>query len=84
LGNVLDWEHLPALHEMHFDHVRLVETGSWGWRVELTKAPGRRTGYGAAGRPGERSVCARTFAGNGAGAEIWTLLEALGPQRTAV
>ena len=44
LGNVLDWEHLPALHEMHFDHVRLVETGSWGWRVELTKAPGRRDG----------------------------------------
>ena len=28
--------------------------------------------------------CARTFAGNGAGAEIWTLLEALGPQRTPV
>ena len=28
--------------------------------------------------------CARTFAGNGAGAEIWSLLEALGPQRSAV
>ena len=38
--NVLDWEHLPALHEIFFDHVRLVETGSLGWRVELSKTPG--------------------------------------------
>jgi nitrite reductase/ring-hydroxylating ferredoxin subunit len=85
--NVLDWEHLPALHEVYFDHVRLVETGNWGWRVELTKTPG------SAGRwmllelridRANARYCARTLAGDGAGAEIWTLLEALGPQRTAV
>jgi hypothetical protein len=37
--NVLDWEHLPALHESYFNHVALVDSGSWGWRVELTKTP---------------------------------------------
>ncbi|TMJ49523.1 MAG: hypothetical protein E6G90_11985 [Alphaproteobacteria bacterium] len=36
--NVLDWEHLPALHDIYFNHVALIEIGSWGWRVELTKA----------------------------------------------
>jgi len=36
--NVLDWEHLPALHEIYFNHVALIDIGSWGWRVELTKA----------------------------------------------
>jgi len=85
--NVLDWEHLPALHEMYFDRVRLVETGDLGWRVELTKTPG------SAGRRmllelqidrANARYCARTLAGDGAGTEIWTLLEALGPQRTAV
>ena len=38
--NVLDWEHLPALHEIYFNRVALIDSGSWGWRVELTKAPG--------------------------------------------
>ena len=76
LGNVLDWEHLPALHEMHSDHVRLVETGSWGWRVELTKAAGQRAAMEQRVDWVNARYCARTFAGNGAGAEIWTLLEA--------
>jgi hypothetical protein len=67
-----------------FDHVRLVETGGWGWRVELTKAAGRRMAMEQRVDRVNARYCARTFAGNGAGAEIWTLLEALGPQRTAV
>lgn len=85
--NVLDWEHLPALHEMFFDYVALVKTGKWGWRVELTKTPG------AAGRRlllelridrANARYCVRTLAGEGAGTEIWTTLEALGPQRTMI
>ena len=68
----------------HFDHVRLVETGGWGWRVELTKAAGRRMAMEQRVDRVNARYCARTFAGNGAGAEIWTLLEALGPHRTAV
>jgi hypothetical protein len=38
--NVLDWEHLPALHDIYFSHLALVDSGSWGWRVELTRTPG--------------------------------------------
>ena len=85
--NVLDWEHLPALHEIFFSDVALVEIGNWGWRVELTRAAG------AAGRRivvelridrEKARYCVRTLAGEGAGTEIWTLLEALGPHRTAI
>jgi hypothetical protein len=84
--NVLDWEHLPALHEIFFDDVALLEIGSWGWRVELTKAPGttgRRMVVELRVDWANTRCCARTLAGDGAGTEIWTLLEALGPQRTA-
>ena len=35
--NVVEWEHLPALHEMYFNSVELIEVGNWGWRVTLTK-----------------------------------------------
>jgi hypothetical protein len=38
--NVFDWEHLPVLHSLHFNHVELIQIGSWGWRVELTKTLG--------------------------------------------
>jgi hypothetical protein len=85
--NVLDWEHLPTLHDIFFDKVALIEIGSWGWRVELTKTPG------TAGRRmvvelwidrANGRYCVRTLAGDGIGTEIWTLLEALGPQRTMI
>src|SRR4029077_2053165 len=84
--NVLDWEHLPALHDIYFNHIALIEIGSWGWRVELTKA-------GAADRRmllelqidrAKARYRVRILAGEGTGTEIWTLLEALGPQRTAI
>ena len=85
--NVLDWEHLPALHEIYFNHVALIEIDRSGWRVELTKRPG------TADRPmllelqidrARARYRVRTLAGDGAGTSIWTLLEALGPRRTAI
>src|SRR5271167_488471 len=85
--NVLDWEHLPALHEMYFDQVRLVEAGNWGWRVELTMTPGlagRRMLLELRIDRANARYCVRTLAGEGAGTEIWTLLQALGPHRTAI
>jgi len=27
--NVFDWEHLPILHETHFNAVELLDIGSW-------------------------------------------------------
>ena len=31
--NVLDWEHLPHLHDSSFKYCELDEAGRWGWRV---------------------------------------------------
>jgi nitrite reductase/ring-hydroxylating ferredoxin subunit len=85
--NVLDWEHLPALHEIYFNHVALIEVGSSGWRVELTKRPGaadRRMLLELQIDRARARYRVQTLAGDGAGTAIWTLLEALGPQRTAI
>src|SRR5882724_9716861 len=84
--NVLDWEHLPALHEIYFDHVALIEIGSWGWRVELTKAgtAGRRMLLELQIDRAKARYRVRTLAGEGTGTEIWTLLEALAPHLTAI
>jgi nitrite reductase/ring-hydroxylating ferredoxin subunit len=85
--NVLDWEHLPHLHELYFDHVALIEIGPRGWRVELTKTPGtadRRILLELRIDREKARYGVQILAGDGAGTEIWTLLEALGPQRTAI
>jgi nitrite reductase/ring-hydroxylating ferredoxin subunit len=85
--NVLDWEHLPALHEIYFDHVALIEIGSWGWRVKLTKRTGKADRRMLLELQIDRAKSryrVRILAGDGMGTEIWTLLEALGPQRTAI
>src|SRR5438132_10756761 len=84
--NVLDWEHLPALHDIYFNHVALIEIGSWGWRVELTKAgtADRRMLLELQIDRAKARYRVRTLAGGGMGTEIWTLLEPLGPQRTAI
>jgi hypothetical protein len=83
---VLDWEHLPALHKIYFDRVALVESGSWGWRVELTKAPGTLDRPMLLELRIDRKACylVRTLAGDSIGTKIWTLLEAHGARRTAV
>ncbi|WP_310496898.1 hypothetical protein, partial [Sandarakinorhabdus sp.] len=38
--NVLDWEHLPALHASSFAACELVDEDADGWRVRLTAAGG--------------------------------------------
>ena len=38
--NVLDWEHLPALHASSFAACELVDADDDGWRVRLTAAGG--------------------------------------------
>jgi nitrite reductase/ring-hydroxylating ferredoxin subunit len=85
--NVFDWEHLPVLHASQFNHVALVDIGSWGWRVRLTKRPGsadrRMLLKLHTDRPNGR-YRVRILAGDGTGTEIWTLMECLGPDRTAV
>ena len=84
--NVLDWEHLPALHDIYFNYVVPIEIGSWGWRVELTKAgtADRRMLLELQIDRAKARYRVRTLAGEGTGTEIWTLLDAQGPQRTAI
>ncbi len=74
--NVLDWEHLPALHDVYFNHVVLIEIGSWGWRVELTKAgtADRRMFLELQIDRAKARYRVRTLAGEGTGTEMWTLL----------
>jgi phenylpropionate dioxygenase-like ring-hydroxylating dioxygenase large terminal subunit len=85
--NVFDWEHLPVLHGDSFDHVELLEIGNWGWRLELTKQPGtpdRRILLELRIDRANARYRVRTLAGDGAGTEIWTFMEPLGPRRTAI
>jgi nitrite reductase/ring-hydroxylating ferredoxin subunit len=74
--NVLDWEHLPWLHDTSFAYVSLDEGGDWGWRtwsnpeqtasVELT-----------VNRPAGEYV-ARSYQGDQQVSEIWTKLMPVG------
>src|SRR5205085_8985414 len=85
--NVFDWEHFPALHAEYFSDVRLLEEHARGWRVAVTRQPGRpdRRIVIELDADRERSrYCVRILEGDGAGTEIWTLLAARDADRTAV
>jgi nitrite reductase/ring-hydroxylating ferredoxin subunit len=85
--NVLDWEHLPALHSGQFRSINLLDSGSWGWSARVVNQPGDEARAQtiavwidrAAGR-----YCSSTVEGPGTGTEIWTTLTPLGPDRTKV
>jgi nitrite reductase/ring-hydroxylating ferredoxin subunit len=86
--NVLDWEHLPWLHDSSFVDIEVREAGDWGWRAGVgipTAADGRREIELELllQEPGDRYV-SRTTAGQGAGSEIWTILAEEDPQHTRV
>ena len=86
--NVLDWEHLPWLHDSSFLDAEVIEAGQWGWRAKLGIPPakGKRREIELElliDDSGDRYV-SRTTRGQGAGTEIWTTLEAQGSERTGV
>ena len=35
----MDWEHLPWLYRSSFSDIKLLESGSWGWRVRVGLQP---------------------------------------------
>jgi len=85
--NVVDWEHLPALHAEHFCDVRLLEEHARGWRVAVTRQPGgldRRIVIELDGERERTRYRVRIIDGAGAGTEIWTLFAARDADRTAV
>ena len=78
--NVLDWEHLPHLHDTSFDYCSLDEAGLWGWRV-----------WSAPDKSSHIELCvdadqyvARTYAGSDQQSEIWTKLDAVDERATDI
>lgn len=69
--NVLDWEHLPFLHDSSFDPIELDDAGEWGWRVHSQSDPATRIEL-CIGE--DLSYVSRTWYGEKQNAEIWTFL----------
>jgi len=69
--NVLDWEHLPHLHDSSFDFIDLIEAGAWGWRVH---ANAQRSATIELVVANARSYVSRSYAHGVQNAEIWTHL----------
>ncbi|MCX2979698.1 Rieske (2Fe-2S) protein [Halieaceae bacterium IMCC14734] len=72
--NVLDWEHLPHLHDTSFSFSELDEAGAWGWRC-----------WSDAEHVGHIELCvmsdryvARTYSHGKQFSEIWTGLRSQG------
>ncbi|MCH2185043.1 Rieske 2Fe-2S domain-containing protein [Myxococcota bacterium] len=84
--NVRDWEHLPWLHRRDFASIELVEEGSWGWRArtESTAQPGQPSTVELKIDYPEGHYVTRTLDGPFAQTEIWTRLEAQGPDATSI
>jgi len=84
--NVLDWEHLPCLHDASFESVECLDEGEWGWRARA-RLPGPRVRTAlyevVIDRAAQRYV-ARTLEGSGQGTEIWTKLDPTAPHCTAI
>ena len=71
--NVLDWEHLPYLHETSFDYIELDDGGDWGWR---TWSNAEHTGHVELTVANEESYVARSYQDDKQISEIWTTLTA--------
>jgi len=69
--NVLDWEHLPYLHETSFDYIELDSGGDWGWRTWSNPA---RTGHVELTVASQDSYVARSYQDGQQVSEIWTTL----------
>ena len=70
--NVLDWEHLPHLHESSFDYVALDDGGDWGWRT--WSDPGHTSHVELCVADQHRYV-ARSYQAGEQVSEIWTSLQ---------
>ena len=80
---VFDWQNLPVPHDTCFNHVELVESGVAGWRVRLTGQPEPLDLELRIDKVNAR-YRVQTLAGDGIGAEIWTLLKPLAPDSTEI
>ena len=72
--NVLDWEHLPYLHDTSFSFSELDAAGAWGWRCWSDT---EHVGHIELCVLSDRYV-ARTYSAGKQSSEIWTGLRSLG------
>lgn len=72
--NVLDWEHLPHLHDASFNYCELDDAGRWGWRVWSDPDHGGHIELCV----DKDSYVARSYSTGGQFSEIWTHLRAQG------
>lgn len=82
--NVLDWEHLPALHARDFRSIRCLRADGHGWHAQVGVASGAEIVVELALEPDGRSYHSRTLAGPGAGTDIWTRVTEVAPDATDV
>jgi nitrite reductase/ring-hydroxylating ferredoxin subunit len=82
--NVFDWQRLPMLHPTDVGQVELVESGVAGWRVKLIGQPGLPLELELRIDKAKARYRVQTLAGDGAGTEIWTLLEPLASDSTQI
>jgi nitrite reductase/ring-hydroxylating ferredoxin subunit len=89
--NVYDWAHLPFLHSEAFNAIEKLDSGEWGWHARIGIGGGDRESTGSAeielelvtDREARRYV-SRTLVGPGAPSEIWTHLDPVAVDRTAI
>ena len=73
--NAIDGEHLPWLHNTSFSHLKILDSGYWGWRAKGNFAP--KSFMNAMelelrlDKDNNRWIT-RTLAGVGKGTEVWT------------
>lgn len=76
--NVLDWEHLPSLHDSSFDYVSLDQGGEWGWRTWSN--PEQSASVELTVNREASEYVARSYQGNDQVSEIWTKLTPVGDE----
>ncbi len=85
--NVLDWEHLPHLHNSSFSSLDLEDAGPWGWRARTKGVPEATSPETlielVVDRPNSRYV-SRTLEGGLPGMEIWTRFSKVEDHKTQI
>lgn len=85
--NVLDWEHLPHLHNSSFSSLKLEDVGQWGWRARTKGIPEETSPETlielVVDRPNSRYV-SRTLEGGLPGMEIWTYFAKADERKTRI
>ena len=82
--NALDWEHLPWLHAQAFSTIELRAAGEWGWHAQVGFAGGAKAEIELVVDRAQSRYVARTRSGAGAPSEIWTRLDPVTSETTAI